>query len=1282
MQLAVLGGSSLLGGGFFGKAAVFGASVGLSLLLKGKQKPQGKLNDLRVSSASYGRGIPGLWGTQRVTGNIFWSTDFREEKIYVTSKGKQKSGSKGSKKAKKGKAQPVFKYYANFAVGLAEGVIDDVLRIWADNNLIYDKLNPDNKDLVSVGFSTRDDTGGGKGAQKSAGGKKGNDGESGRFAFRFYPGTDTQMPDAYMAKLAAESAQKEDFGDGTVYCPAYRDLCYLMFENFALEDFGNRIPTITAEITKKSTRRPAVSQFELLPPPAGGWMLDYDSMHIDPTRNRLVGFGWVNEGGERRTVVRIFDIIKRKEIKRLYLTTTDYPFSSQTVPHKTGGKNMEVVFERAVSREDVAGFSEIGISHRGDLVFNTNFGNSNSAIAFMDSNTGKIISLWGGNNHWAPTGPDAGVFGPGKAFPFPYTPLPPMMSTDPTDYAPKPGTVVESVLSTWLWVFDDKYSLITTCKRQGARRSFITPGAPSTTNAMMSCSTDFGGVNTLYFYKNSVDEMPMTTATLDGIVGGGESTEDPNYTGSGNKEILFAQWPKSPLGVGSGGWLDLHYMSYVVGAEALCVIVKHIYGSMWAVKIDPVNGDILWEYEIDADMSYPYNTLFETPPYSNTNVISWARGNYHCRIDFRSETVDIFRITTNYMPTVDRGDYYWSEKDGYIYLTKDEDGYRTPVIAYMDRKIQTGASLAEICTDVSLRCDIPIDRIDTTGLIQSDKVLGYMYEQPTEARGILEELADLFMFDAVETDGKLKFKTRGGTSIRTIQQKDLGVVSSDFGGDNEFYSDTRINESELPKRGTITYFNPKKDYEQATQIFSRPSQPLPVLSTNEAVEVTANMALTSGVARSLITRVVYAAWSERTQRQIMLPRDHLDLDPTDVITIELEDGELFSGRITDITLGNNFEMEVAMVSQTPAAYTYTIDADDTRGVVYQPSSSYPVAIPLIFNVPYLDDGDADDGAELVYYWGAGAYASGFKFGVLQGKLGDTDMRVEGSTSKDLLWGYVKDSVPPPTIWNGEDTETVIELIPAFDFNENGVVYDWESISDADWPNVGNMIIIGDEVILFKNVEETAEGTIKISRLIRGYRGSIEAAYKHKGNPDSSYWALVIGEEMQTSTDPFNTVNKVQSYNVHTGNVYAALTMTTSETLNGATRRPLPVGGVKRTTLADGIKVDWKRATRYNGELKDGTGTIPLNEEDERYYVYLLKAPYDPLTWNSSSPDPDLYFAVAADLTTPTLTYTSAALATHGLTKTSDIHVVIYQCSVIVGLGFPHGLTLSYSLFGE
>lgn len=1272
MQLAVLGGSSLLGGGFLGKAAMFGASVGMSLLFKGKQKPQGKLNDLRVSSASYGRGIPNIWGTIRVTGNIFWSTDFREKKVYVTSKGKTKSGGKGEKKAKKGKAQVVYKYWANFAVGLAEGTIDDVLRIWADNNLIYDKLNPDNEDIVGVGFSRRDEQGGGKQAAKSPGGKKGRRGESGRFAWRFYPGTEYQMPDPYMEKVTKAAAQKEKFGDGKLSSPAYRDLAYLVFQDFALEDFGNRIPTITAEITKKAERRPSVSQFDILDPPPHGWIRSIDTnINLDYGRDKIVAPAmYAGADGKGYWAMRIFDITTRREERRI-MFGPEYPYEEQTVvwPQKSGVEILGPYI--TVTRQQIMKWVPIGMTHKGDIVMRTNFGNAASTIAFMDGTSGKCIKLWGTNTHAFDPPLSSGIFAAGSAYPFPYSYIFSILTANEDTMVPHVGTAVRSMLALNDWIFDDNYDLVGWTTSKGPRRGAITPGAPQTTNARMAITTNFGGVDQFLIYKGTVD-MPIVLEDFD-VPSGGL-----------NPEILLTTWPEVPFGIGPAGYLYMGHFGYVVGAEALGMIAG-TNGTQYAVKIDPIDGDVLWQYPLKDPqtglaLATPNNTMFATPAYSNTNVVSWARASRHVRVDFRSETVEAYAFSEGFLPNYWRGDYYWSEKDAYIYITqRPEDGAATFVICYLDRKIQTGASLAEICTDVAEMCGIPQSRIDTSELVQTDEVIGYMYEQPMEARGVIEELSELFMFDVVESDDKLKFRSRGNDTIITIPQKDLGIVQADFGGENEFYSETRQNENELPKRGTITYFNPKEDYEQATQIFSRPSDPIPVMNTNDALEVTANMALEANVARSLISRVVYAAWTERTSRMVTLPRDYLHLDPTDVITVALENGETFEGRLTDITIGSNFEMQVAMVSQVSDSYKHVIESDSTRGPILQPPKGPGAASPAILNIPYLDDSDVEDGAEFTYYWGAMARDPGFAYGVLQAQYADTQMRVEGGTNRDVLWGYVSGMVPAPTLWNGIDEEASIELIPGFNFNANEVVYEWESIPDNEWPNTNNMIVIGDEIILFKNVEELPNGNVKISTLVRGFRGTISAAEKHTNNPKSDKWVLVIGNEVRTSRDNFDLMNQEQIYNIHTGNPYAAVTMKTKDKLDAATRRPLPVGDVRRTQVSGNVKIDWSRSTRYNGALKDGTATIPLNEESERYNVYLLKAPYNAAKWNPS--DTTLFHVVREDLTTPTTTFTAAQLGTYGLTATSDLHVVITQNSTVAGLGFPHGLTLSYSMFG-
>ena len=53
----------------------------------------------------------------------------------------------------------------------------------------------------------------------------------------FYQGTDTQAPDSIIQSV-----------EGAAKTPAFRDTCYIVFEDFELADYSNRIPQVTAEI--------------------------------------------------------------------------------------------------------------------------------------------------------------------------------------------------------------------------------------------------------------------------------------------------------------------------------------------------------------------------------------------------------------------------------------------------------------------------------------------------------------------------------------------------------------------------------------------------------------------------------------------------------------------------------------------------------------------------------------------------------------------------------------------------------------------------------------------------------------------------------------------------------------------------------------------------------------------------------------------------------------------------------------------------------------------------
>jgi hypothetical protein len=154
---------------------------------KGRQGP--RLGELAVQTSSYGTLIPKIFGTMRVAGTVIWSTDLAEHRSTSGGKGRPKVTS--------------YSYSASFAVALSARRIANVRRIWADGKLLR----------------------GAAGDFKSATG------------FRLHEGDEDQAPDPLIAAV-----------EGAGQAPAFRGVAYALFEDFLLEDYGNRIPSLTFEI--------------------------------------------------------------------------------------------------------------------------------------------------------------------------------------------------------------------------------------------------------------------------------------------------------------------------------------------------------------------------------------------------------------------------------------------------------------------------------------------------------------------------------------------------------------------------------------------------------------------------------------------------------------------------------------------------------------------------------------------------------------------------------------------------------------------------------------------------------------------------------------------------------------------------------------------------------------------------------------------------------------------------------------------------------------------------
>jgi hypothetical protein len=175
--------------------ALIGNVVDRKVFGSGNQSVVGpRLADLDVMASTEGAPIPRVYGRARLSGQVIWATQLEEVVSTDTT-----SGGKGGLFSGPSTTTTTYTYFANFAVGLCEGPIGRVGRIWADG-------------------SPLDVTG---------------------LAIRVHRGTeDQEADDLIIAKEGAGNA------------PAYRGLAYVVFERLPLADFGNRIPQLSFEIIR------------------------------------------------------------------------------------------------------------------------------------------------------------------------------------------------------------------------------------------------------------------------------------------------------------------------------------------------------------------------------------------------------------------------------------------------------------------------------------------------------------------------------------------------------------------------------------------------------------------------------------------------------------------------------------------------------------------------------------------------------------------------------------------------------------------------------------------------------------------------------------------------------------------------------------------------------------------------------------------------------------------------------------------------------------------------
>ncbi|WP_295696519.1 glycoside hydrolase/phage tail family protein [uncultured Maricaulis sp.] len=182
-QLVLTAGRAALGVARAALPALGQAAAGLAMNALRPAREGPRLAELPLQTSTDGAPMPRLWGRARMAGQVIWAARFAEHS-------ETSGGGKGGPK------QTGYTYSLSFAVGVCEGEIAGIGRIWANGALL----------------------------------------DRSRHAVRWHAGREDQMPDPLISAIEGVDA------------PGFRGTAYLVFEDLALDAFGHRIPNLSVEV--------------------------------------------------------------------------------------------------------------------------------------------------------------------------------------------------------------------------------------------------------------------------------------------------------------------------------------------------------------------------------------------------------------------------------------------------------------------------------------------------------------------------------------------------------------------------------------------------------------------------------------------------------------------------------------------------------------------------------------------------------------------------------------------------------------------------------------------------------------------------------------------------------------------------------------------------------------------------------------------------------------------------------------------------------------------------
>ena len=1208
--------------------------------------PEGpRLGDVRVQTSTYGKVIPIGFGRMRMAGNIIWALELEEVKT------KEAVGGKGGGK------QTTYSYYAHFAVGLAEGPAVACSRIWADKKIIYDVSgdSPVHRRYKNMRITMQ-------------------------------PGDENQLPDPLI---------EADMGVGQT--PAYRGRVYVTLQDMPVGDFGNRIPHMEFEIqfstpvTTTTTELPGMHDYGI-----GNAMEDPVSGYLYFTR-RYDAFATATQYG-----IGYLDLFTDEVIKQ----TGAFPFSNED-GFGANGMQTTAILPSADGRVFVGGLDastgapvlvqvnpfSLNLWARWDLLQMFNLANPtlrvgqaswvqtlstgtfNYSILFFNGEGGGSPDI--DNDKWLIFNRDGIHGGIGKG----------------AVYADLPVDVNgDKIWPSGFHLHEFDFT---------AGKGPIWPYA--------SAPDDRGNLWVCGWADNAIDNAK-------GILG--------------NRSGKLWRVHCTPL---AGGGLDVNVTEFDLPTldpsgrfhrPALMVFDEATRTlTLWGSQ-DP-DGDY-GVVQFDLDTRTIINSVFYQTPAGNKyqpngwtgagllegRLTAWQNGtDMNGRIYYQpvSATVDDewvvynawdFSFTENQIGPYVTGaisETYWHKDTNKTYVWNgpgtDNPSNDDPVVFYRQVIVDSTETLDVIVK--SLIADVRVDvtaEVDTDAAMAATIVEGFIVGTQGSVRSAINPLGFAFFFDAVESESKIAFRSRAAASIRTIPQEDLGSKPGSEGqGETDVLITNRQQETDIPSRVDLVYMDVTRNFLEGNQHAQRVENPSPTQFSNSVFQNSLPLAMHPDQVKAVAEAKLYDAWAARLTHKFQFGPKHMDLEPTDIITVGVDGHPTVLMRMSETQLGEAFVTRAEGVTHDPEVLN-TVGAGALAAIeggflVFQgPTTAFLMDLPL------LQDGDNAGDVTTGIYVGMGGMRDDWIAGVItKAKIPDTargPFDLFETSRGETPWGYLETALAaePDLFWTDLDMWTVSETFTRLDTVSEirvGIIGgedQLQSITHEEFWELGlNTAVLLDpsdaskfEIFRFQNVSITA-GVATLTNLLRGLRGT-----EIGGRDGWGLTASVVFLDPNITTRKQLDLNEIGDpyvYGVETIREPQDTTRQIWFTAAGNDLKPY-AGGYHWMTPAVGsrsasdVHVNWRRRSRVDGEIDLNTVAteIPKDTDGEprAFEVDLIHKTTGAVskTYTGQTHSQNGY-----DITV-------AERATAGYSNNEAITVRTYQVSDIpeVGRGFAREIT--------